>query len=338
MSKNLLVTLEFPPQIGGTQKYYQNLCSAYGANQIVVLTPPALNAKLFDQTQAYKIIRHKFFGLIWPRWFKLSRTIQKVVQTENIDYILAGQIIPVGSAVLLAKKPFAVFLHGKDIGILSGRKKILAQEILNKADKIFVNSNFTKSLLLQKFKAAENKIQVNHPVVRVDAQVERQARALTQKLIQQYNLGGKKIILTIARLVERKGHGYLIEALARLKENFPNLIYVIVGTGPYRDELTAKSKRLGVSEQIIFTGSVSEVEMNAWLQVCDIFAMTPTQNSQDVEGFGIVYLEAKHYQKPIIAAASGGVKEAIGKYSKAIYVNPDNVGSIPNAIKTLCQK
>ncbi|MBU1165050.1 glycosyltransferase family 4 protein [Patescibacteria group bacterium] len=312
MKKTLLVTIDFPPNLGGVAKYYQDICNDFESDKIVVLTMNQEKSEEFDSQQKYKIYRNDLlYKFIWPKWLKMIFAIKKIVKQENIGHIHVGQILPVGEAVLFTRLPFTVFAHGMDITIPQNnlRKKIVLKKIIKKSEKLIANSNFTKQELV-KLGAGENKVEIIHPKPNkklldlVDQNVINQIK-------EKYNLQNKKVLLSVGRLVKRKGFDDVIIALPEVLKEIPNLVYIIIGDGPERKNLNKVIQDSKLSN-VVITGSVNEKELAAYYSLCDAFIMTSKQlDNGDVEGFGIVYLEADMFNKPVIGRDSGGIKDAI---------------------------
>ena len=146
----------------------------------------------------------------------------------------------------------------------------------------------------------------------------------------------KKIILTAGRLVERKGHDVVLGALHKLKEFVPEAYYAIIGEGPIEGVIKQMIKTLGLENSVTLIGKVSDYELAVWYEVCDVFVMISRQlKNEDAEGFGIVYLEANMFGKPVIAGKSGGVAEAVLDNETGILVEPTNPHEILSAMEKL---
>jgi len=320
--KTLLVTLEFPPQIGGVSSYYWQLCQRFSADKIFVLTEKIPHRSIVPDVN-FKIVRtNMLVRCCYPHWLSLIWKIFKMARREKIEQLWLGQVLPVGTAGLIAAKilhlPYITSTHGLDIMLpqTNWHKKILLKIILNQASIITANSQYTRKKLL-KLGVPDKKIEVIYPEAKIKDKADQQTVEL---IINKHQLTGKKIILTVARLVERKGHNLVLHALAELK-NIDQVVYIIVGNGPYQEQLVSLTEKLGLQKKVIFTGFVSEDELAAFYQLCNVFVLTPQETPTDAEGFGIVYKEVQNFSKPIIARDTGGVGEALKNYQNKQFVN-----------------
>lgn len=363
MKKILLLTIDFPPQIGGVANYLANLSQNLAFDKIIILTIKQNNSAIFDQKQNYKIYRENLISNlpIWPKWLPAIYHTFKALKKEKPNLILAGQILPLGTVALICKKiiglDYFVSCHGMDIltAQKTPRKKKLAKLILKNAKHIIANSQFTKNEII-KLGAEDSKITVIYPcphtksvIARSSAQSGRRSNLfsnLDTGLPLSPPVGGselamtkqdKKVILTVGRLVARKGQDQVIKALPKVSKKFPDLIYFIVGSGPYEDDLKKLAKNLDLEKNIIFTGKVSDGELADYYQKADIFIMPSRQIKSDVEGFGIVYLEAASYGLPVIAGKSGGISEAVIDGETGLLVDPENIAEISTTIIKLLE-
>lgn len=152
----------------------------------------------------------------------------------------------------------------------------------------------------------------------------------------------EKIILTVSRLMERKGQDIVIKTLPIVKKKFPNIKYILVGTeviGNEKDKLQKLVKKFDLEDVVIFAGSVNNNGLLDYYTLCNVFILTPkevrTGNFLDVEGFGIVYLEAGCCEKPVIGSKSGGVPDAVMDDKTGLLVDPGDVKQTAEAILRL---
>ncbi len=304
MPQIILFTTDFLPQSGGVAAYYAGLQSQGIFFKVITNVAGAEN---LPNTE-----KRVLFWPIWPHWLPMVWQIFKVGRQYPRVIMAAGQILPVGTAMylwhLLTRRPYGVFLHGFDVGlILSGSKfkKWLAKRIMITADWLVVNSLYTESLV----KKLSNKI--NKTVLVYPCPDLNNFDKSGDDYLSKYKLQGKKVILTVGRLVKRKGLENTLADLATWLKQDKNLIYVIVGDGPLKQTLKDKAQSAGLS--VILTGQISEQEKWAWYKKAEIFVMRPLPDKIDVEGFGIVYLEAQAAGCLVVGNWQGGVPEAVGQ-------------------------
>ncbi len=342
MKKTLFVTLDYPPQLGGVARYYSNIIRRLPAADITVLATPQKNYLDFDQRQAYKILRKNFYlniPLFWPKWLRLVFELFQIVQERKIKALLIGQVLPVGSAAYLVnhfkKIPYILFTHGLDIMLpqQSNRKKNMLRRVLDNASYVVTNSEFTKNEL-SKFNVTSQKLITLTPGCDIIGNRVNEKRY--RELFNKHKLAGSKILLTVGRLEERKGHDLVLKSMAAIKDKYSDLKYIIVGEGKYRNRLKELAQELKLRERIIFTGAVPEQDLPVYYQLADIFIMPSRElSNRDVEGFGIVYLEANAMAKPVIGGRSGGVTEAIIDGQTGLIINPESIIEISAAIERL---
>ena len=339
MKKILLVTIDFWPKIGGVANYYFNLCRHLEKDRIVVLTQRN-GEQILPPAQSFKIYRKNLVAGrgIWPRWLPMLWQIWQVVRKEKVELIWVGEVLPSGTAIYFLSKflklPYIVSCHGNDIlqAEKFRRKKKLAEKILRGAKWVTVNSQYTGELV-KSLGVSRDKIKVVHPGV---TSINQEQSAF-QSGGQAGGRKSKKILLSIGRLVERKGFDKVIEALPKVWQKLPDLVYALIGSG--EDEKRIKNLiDKGNQDKIIFINKkISDEEKWAWFEQCAVFIMVPRADGDDTEGFGIVYLEANSFGKPVIAGNVGGVPDAVEDGVSGLLVNPENEDEIAGAIiKLFC--
>ncbi len=240
----------------------------------------------------------------------------------------------------LLKIPYTLTAHGMELLISpAGPTGNLYRTILKGSSKIFAVSNHTASLI-RSANIPTNNVWVIHNGVNLERfnstpAVEKYKRALTET----YGLRGKKILLTIGRLVARKGHEKMLRALVAVRHAHPNIKYLIVGQGPLEDRLKALVRELHLDDIVLFVGTATEQEKTALLQLCDVFIMVnrdiPHEGKLDTEGLGIAFLEAGACGKPVIGGKAGGVPEVIVHGRTGLLVDPEDVKAIISAVLEL---
>lgn len=297
--KKLLITLEYPPQVGGVAGYLADLTD----DKTIVL------------------VWHKY----WP-WLLLK--VKKIIKREEIEKIEAGQILPMGTVALYFKKrfniPYRLYTYGMDV-TFAARKPKLLKKILDNAEEIITISNFTKQKLLEAG-ADESKIKIIEPRARITPDKFKVSEEKITEFKNRYNLENQKIILTVGRLVSRKGQDTIIQCLPKV----PKAVYLIVGKGEDRTRLEQLAKDNQVADRVVFTGELTDQEIAICYTICNVFVMVTREQGDDFEGFGIVYKEAQGFGKPVIAGRAGGASEAVGE--NGILVDSDNQEEIIKAI------
>lgn len=320
--KILFATLEYPPQKGGISSYYKGLVENLEKQgfQIQVLSSSLLSKYLF------------------PQWLLGYFKIKKLLKTEKFAWLFVGQILPLGTIAWLLRKKikYVVFLHGMDILMAqkSFRKKFLAKKILEKAQFIVTNSNFTKNLVSDFLgKKIKKDILVIYPCPNIAT--EKISPEKIEELKRKLGITGKKILITVGRLVKRKGHELVLLALKEIVKQEKNIIYLIIGDGPNFQSLVKQVQKLNLNNYVRFLGEVPEEEKLHLYALADIFVMPSKQIGPDVEGFGLVFLEAGLFEKPAIGGESGGVVEAIVHGQTGFLVNPNDSQNLARIIQAL---
>ncbi|MBI2459272.1 MAG: glycosyltransferase family 4 protein [Parcubacteria group bacterium] len=324
--KTLLFTLEYPPFHGGVANYYGNLVKYW--------PEPDYISVLHNNNG--RLINNKLPLLKWlPAYFALRRKIKQ----EKIGHVLAGQILPLGTVSLIYRKfyktKYSVILHGLDLAyaLKQPRKKWLTGKILKNSKKIICTNSYVAKLARQTFPEIGPKIAVINPGVDNNFQFS----IFNFQLRKKYNLENKIVLLSVGRLVKRKGFDMVIEAMPKVLPEAPNLIYVIIGDGEEIENCKLKIENFGLNGKVIFIQKADDNERNVWYAASDIFIMPAREINGDFEGFGLVYLEANAAGKPVIAGNSGGVGDAVIDGLNGLLVDPLNTAEIASAIIKLAQ-
>jgi phosphatidyl-myo-inositol dimannoside synthase len=286
MKKITLFTLEYPPQRGGVGNYYAGIIKSLEKEKDI----------------AVKVLPGDV------RWYQAM--VQMIL--NKADMIWVGQILPIGTAAWLCniifKKKYFISFHGMDINTAQKNKPKLTKKILDRAEFITVNSEYTKKQIIN-WQSYAHKIEMVYPCPNINnAKVDPELIERTRK---NYNLKNKRVLLTVARLVERKGMQNVIQVMPDLIKQHPDLVYVVIGSGNNLPELQRMVQTKNLEQSIHILTGVGNQELASFYSIADIFIMPTVDDDVDVEGFGIVYLEAGVFGKPVIATAIGGAKEAV---------------------------
>jgi phosphatidylinositol alpha-1,6-mannosyltransferase len=259
-----------------------------------------------------------------------------LIKKEKIDIICCGEAclalqLPAAFLHSLFKIPWYSFVHGTDFLHV---KRIWEQKLLSllsrTASGILANSEYTRIKFVQFAGIDPNRTHVVHPGLD-PLFIE---KAITDER-ERINNNDYSILLTVGRLIDRKGQDMVIRALPKIINHVPKLKYRIIGEGPYRANLEKLAKELMVNEYVEFIGPVQDSDLIREYKSCDLFVMPSRESAEDIEGFGIVYLEASACGKPIIGGKSGGVSDAVLDNQTGILVDPTNIDEIANSVVNL---
>jgi len=328
MRKNLFITTIFPPSTGGIELCLRNIIQRLPKEKVVVLAQENRVSQNFDRTEGYKIFRTRLERVYFkPKWLLSPFSVLKIVRKEKPEIIQAAHGFASYFSAWVLKKilgtPYFVWAYGLDI--LSMRKsrmiRFLVKIIYKDAAGGVANSNFTKEEMIKAGLSAE-KVFVIYPGV--DSEKFQRLKA-PEDIYKKYQLPvNKKILLSVSRLVKRKGFDLAIKALPKILEKFPDAVYILGGKGP--DEarlkfLVAKSPDYAQSATR-FIGFVDDADLPYLYGRASIFLMPSRQIDEDVEGFGMVFLEANACGCPVIGGRSGGIPEAIIDGQTGFLVDP----------------
>jgi len=339
MKRTLLVTSDFPPGLGGVSEYWKNLSVYMPTNSFFVLAPilPLTPDWRLDEMAHMENLRRTnfFWKSVWPHWLPILIYLFRTQRREHYDSIIAGQVLPIGTVLWFLKRigilsEYIVSCHGMDLEIPRGRKKRLVKYILLEAKYILVNSDYTKRLAMN-YTVNESKI------VKVRPCPQRLPQS-TLNVKQKYKLEGKRVLLTVSRLVPRKGIDMVIETLPEVWKHLPETVYLIVGEGlDYERLKNLVELHIEQKDQnkIIFVGAVPMNELASYYQAADLVVMPNRNIAGDVEGFGMVFLEAGLAHLPVVAGDSGGAGEAVKRDRTGFLIRPENKSELFNVLKAL---
>lgn len=347
MYKSLLIAVDFPPLVGGIATLLYNIWKRLPSDQFVILAPEFGNYKELDKKEKYKIYRF-CFPLGYGTINRILRSLFLIIYTlflvkkEKINLLICGSPVSPGIVGLVIKKifnvPYVIFAYGGETLYYSDHPKIIKfmKFIINNADLIVADSQYTKNEF-EKISSSQKNFSVITPGVDIDIFKPEEKN---KELAQRYNLENKKVLLTVARLAKRKGHDIIIKILSEIIEKVPNLVYIIVGTGPEEQNLKKLAHNLSLENNIIFTGYVKDEEIPKYYNLCDIFIMLSKEmkgdwHTEPIEGFGISFLEASACAKPVVAGRSGGTEDAVIHNESGFLVNPEDKKEIKEVILKL---
>ncbi len=258
-----------------------------------------------------------------------------IVKARKVDLIYST-LIDVGLSSMIISKlfgtPYFVAIHGMEVTNPRGISKKWIQLVLRNASALTILANRQRVSLL-KLGVSDEKICLIPEGIDID---KFNLAIRHQEIVSRFDLDGKKIILTVGRLIERKGHDMVIKSLPRVLDKVPEAIYLIVGIGAEEQNLRELGEGLGLEDKVIFAGFVPDEDVPKYYSASDVFIMPSREiGEKDIEGFGLVFLEANACGKPVIGGKSGGISDAVADGVSGILVDPLNVDEISQALITL---
>lgn len=320
--KTLVLSQIFPPTHGGSGRWLWELYSRLPKDEYLIVTNCSKETEGFDATAPVNIERIPLFSTEWGLLSRVGlffyiKTIIKlirIVRREEITSIHCGRCLPEGVMALLLKKIMGIkyisFIHGEDIETARTSRELsfLVKAVLKNAKTLICNSHNTANLVQDNWHIDKNKINVLHPGVDL---VKFKPADEDLNFKKQMGWFNKKVILTVGRLQERKGQDRMIEAMPNIIKSFPDSLYVIVGNGDDLPRLEALANVLDITDSVQFITDANDDILLKCYQQCDLFILPNRTVGNDIEGFGMVLVEAQACGKPVIAGDSGGTREAV---------------------------
>jgi phosphatidylinositol alpha-1,6-mannosyltransferase len=340
VTRVLLVSNDFPPRRGGIQSYLYELVERLArsaSHTVTVYAPKWKGSDDFDSTADFEVVRHP--GTLMLPEPSVANRMTRLIREHQVDTVWFGAAAPLALMGPLARRAGSTRVlastHGHEVGwsMLPVARTAL-RRIGNDADVVTFISRYTRSRFAAAFgpRAAMEHLP---PGVDTDRFVpDEVARA---ELRARYRLGKRPVVVCVSRLVPRKGQDMLIRALPAIRQRVNGAALVIVGGGPYRTALMRLAHNFGVADHVVFTQGVPAEELPAHHAMADVFAMPCRTRGagMDVEGLGIVYLEASASGVPVVAGRSGGAPETVLDGETGIVVDGWDVGAIAASVGEL---
>ena len=311
------MTNDFPPRPGGIQSYLHALATRLPAHELVVYAPSwearSGSHPEFDADQPFDVVRHP--GTLMLPTPAVARRAREIIRAEGCESVWFGAAAPLA---LLAPRlrdagagRIVASTHGHEVGwsMLPVTRQAL-RRIGSTCDVITYVSRYTRSRFASAFGPMAA---LEHLPSGVDTEQFRPDPLARKDIRERYGLGDRPIVVCVSRLWPRKGQDMLIRALPQIRRRVPDAALLLVGGGPYQARLRAMAEQLEVAEHVVLTGRVPWDELPAHFVAGDVFAMPCRTHGRglDVEGLGIVYLEASASGLPVVAGRSGGAPEAV---------------------------
>lgn len=335
--RTLLVTNDFPPRPGGIQSFVHNLALRLPADSLVVYASTWRGAAEFDARQPFEVVREDTSVLLPTP--AVGRRAVELARAYGCDAVWFGAAAPLGVLAHRLRRQAGVrravaLTHGHEVGwaALPGARAAL-RRIARGQDVVTYLGEYTRIRLAR---AIDGLTDLRRLVPGVDVD-QFHPGVDGGEVRRRYGLVDRPVVVCVSRLVPRKGQDMLIRALPALRARVPDVALLVVGGGPYRRQLTRLARELGVESAVTFTGSVPTEELPAHYAARDVYAMPcrTRRGGLDVEGLGIVYLEASATGLPVIAGDSGGAPDAVRDGETGYVVNGRDVPALVERLTEL---
>jgi phosphatidyl-myo-inositol dimannoside synthase len=346
--RHALLTEQWLPNIGGSIELFDAIYNRYlvAGDSMHILAGDAPGATTLDARYPRAVTR---FHAQRYEWMKpesaaeyasmLAHTLS-VCRRERIEVLHCARVIPEGLVAMAVNRalgtPYTVWVHGEEVTMYMryAVKKRLMPQIFQRARAVFANSNFTQGKAILAGAPVERTSVINPAV---DADIFAGPHDVSA-LQNRYNLHGRTVMLSVGRLTRRKGHDMVLHALARLRadNHLGDVVWLVLSDGELEAELKALCTSLGLDDVVRWVGAVQRSELPMYYGIADLFVMpNRTLDDADVEGFGMVFLEASAAGIAVIAGRSGGVPDAVADGRSGLLVDGSSLEAVTQSLSAL---
>ena len=326
----LIITRSFPPEVGGMQNHLWGFSKELSKNFMVKVFADYIEGhKSFDELASFTIERiggPKIF-----RKYRKASLIDEFTKDNKVKGIIADHWKSLEN--LKNNKKKYCLIHGKEINHPKGsgiNKRII--KVLSNVEKIIANSNYTKNLAIE-IGVNENKIVVMNPGIDPVKSLDQKSLDKVESLLTVKT----PRLITVSRFDKRKNHEKVIMALRNLKQIYPDIVYICIGSGDEENNIKNLVKELDLESQVMFFNDISDNLKNALVAKSNIFVMPSIIHKTSVEGFGIVYAEAGQYRVPSIGGKDGGASDAIDHGNTGLICDGNNLDEIYSSINSMLE-
>jgi phosphatidylinositol alpha-1,6-mannosyltransferase len=333
----LVVTNDFPPRPGGIQSFVHGVVSRLPPERVVVLTSRWRGCEEWDARQPFTIVRHDTSVLLPTP--TVRRHAIALLREYECTAVWFGAAAPLGLLAPALRSAGAdrivATTHGHEAGWarLPGAR-LLLRRIAARVDVLTYLGDYTRTRLAKAVAPYDRRLR--RLVPGVDESLFRPG-AGGGHLRGELGLAGRPVVVCVSRLMPRKGQDVLVRALAEIRREVADAALVLVGGGPSRRRIARLAHQRGLAEHVVISGSVDHGDLPAWYGVGDVFAMPCRERigGIDVEGLGMVFLEAAACGLPVVAGISGGSVDAVIDGETGRLVDGRQVRAVAGAITDL---
>jgi phosphatidyl-myo-inositol dimannoside synthase len=331
--RTLIVTNDFPPRQGGIQSFVHGLAARQPPGSVVVYASDHAGSAAFDAGQPFPVLRHPT-GLLLPTPAVRRRAVDALTDfgCTAVWFGAAAPLALLAPALRAAGAERVVATtHGHEAGwaMLPGGRQAL-RRIGEGSDVVTYLGEYFRQRLASTVGRSAELVQLT-PGVDVDTF---RPDVDGSQVRLRYGLADRPVIVCVSRLVPRKGQDTLLHALPLVRHRVRDVALLLVGAGRYREELTALAASLGVADSVVFTGGIAHDDLPSHYAAGDVFAMPcrTRRAGMDVEGLGIVFLEASATGLPVVVGDSGGAPDAVLDGRTGFVVDGRSVGAVADRL------
>ena len=324
----LIVTRSFPPEVGGMQNHLWGFSRELSKNFMIKVFADYIEGhKNFDEQASFTIER--IGGPKFLRKYRKASLIDKFAKDNKVEGIIADHWKSLEH--LKNNKKKYCLIHGKEINHPKGSgTNIRIIKVLKNVERVIANSNYTKNLAIE-VGVSQNKITVMNPGIDPNKNLDQKSLDKVESLLKIKT----PRLITISRFDKRKNHQKIIMALRNLKQIYPNIVYICIGSGDEEKNIKNLVKELNLEEQVMFFKDISNDLKNALVAKSNVFVMPSIIHKKSVEGFGIVYAEAGKYGIPSIGGKDGGASDAIQHKNTGLICDGNNLDEIYSSLNSI---
>jgi phosphatidylinositol alpha-1,6-mannosyltransferase len=342
----LFLSVLFHPTVGGSIRWIEKLCRDVAGGRVTVLTREIEGASREVRGAPYAVERVPLRTHPWLRpeslllYRNLDAAALSLARRERPSVLVAARVVPEGLVALRVRRrvgvPFIVLAHGEEIAVparsrrrpLTRLAKLAAmRRVYRCADLVVANSENT-ARLVREFAGEDVHAAVLHPGVDPE-----RFRPDGEDLRGSLGVADRRVLLTVGTLMPRKGQSAALEALPEVRRAVPDVVYLVAGDGPDAGRLRERAQALALGDSVRLLGAFPDERLPSLYRTADLFVLANRNLPDgDLEGFGIVYLEAAASGLPVIVGAPAGNSEAVVEGVTAIRADPEDPAALAAAI------
>jgi len=343
MPSILLLTNDFGPRAGGIETFIIGLLERMPRGEVIVYTSKQVGSESFDkkwlENFGVEVIRDSSKILLPTPG--VIRAVRRVIKHSNIEKIWFGAAAPLAISARFLRvgnvKKIVALSHGHEVWWSKVFPfNFVMKEISRSVDVLTFLGDYTGSVIGKHFKDKAKLVKIA-PGIDINHFKPERDPSKVNAVRAELKIGSEPLILSVGRLVHRKGQDKLITAMPKILAKRPDAKLLLIGQGPRKAKLDSLLAKYGIEDSVIFLGSIAYADLPKYLNAADLFVMPSRSRLMglEVEGLGIVYLEASACALPVIAGSSGGAPDALIDGKTGYVVDGMDINQIANRVLSL---